>query len=164
MTPQTVTIRILRKHSERIQFSKELYDRNPQEWEVETRQGEPAKILTTEWNQECCVVYNTKHFGRECNANGFYYQSESPTQFDLFMRRKSDDSMLPEERWLNIYPIGSMATYDSKYNADRLSGSERIALVHVTYAWEDQPWTDPNHRPATGGCMWTWIYSNLYWT
>jgi len=138
MTPQTVTIRIPRKASERIQFSKELYDQNPQEWEIETRQGEPAQILTTEWNDDCCVVYNTKHYGRECNANGFYYPSESPNQFDLFMRRKSDEK-LPDKVYWNVYPRGTVCTYITQADADCMATNSRIALVHVTYAWEGQP-------------------------
>jgi len=138
MTPQTVTIRIPRKQSERIQFSKELYDKNPQEWEVETRGGIPAKVLTTEWNQECCVVYNTKSFGRECTSDGFYYSRRSEHSYDLFMRRKSDDK-LPEKVYWNVYPRGTICSYRTQDDAESMATNSRIALVHVTYAWEDQP-------------------------
>jgi len=137
MTPQTVTIRIPRKQSERIQFSKELYDKNPQEWEVETRQGEPAQILTTEWNDDCCVVYNTKHYGGECTLDGFYYPSKQESCRDLFMRRKSDEK-LPEDEWMNLYRKIKIS-YTTKDDANKNASNDRIALVHVTYAWEDQP-------------------------
>jgi len=138
MTPQTITILIDRKPSERIQFSKELYDRNPQEWECETREGDMVRVLCTDREAVMPVIALANNaLLMTCTIAGKFYEGGTlHSPHDLFMRRKSDEK-LPEEHWLNCYRSGMSQNYTTEEYANNGADPGRIALVHVTYKWRD---------------------------
>jgi len=140
MTPQTVTIRIPRKANERIQFSKELYDQNPQEWECETRMKQNVRLLCTDRKSDRPIVglrisCNGFEIIENWTNNGEFTNTESC--YDLFMRRKSDEK-LPDCVYWNVYPRGTVCSYRTQDDAESMATHSRIALIHVTYAWEDE--------------------------
>jgi hypothetical protein len=132
MKEQQVVVKIPRKQNKLIPFSIDLW--NTGEYDA-VFDGEVVTVLTvTRPDYSKPIVINTKKGDIYTFNNCGYGYSH-----DLSLRKKSTESELPCNRWVNVYSFGiSSYTHLYKDEADKYAASNnRIALIYIVYEWED---------------------------
>lgn len=138
MKTQTVVVKIPRKKAEREEFSIEKWETG--KYEGVTRNDTPIVILTTDCPHEKFPIigYNEKGSAHTWRKDGKYLEHGTTHTMDLFLIPKQSDGELPKDQWSNVYSLGCMAIWDTEEEANMGSESHRLALLHITYAWEDE--------------------------
>jgi len=132
MTPQKVVIKIPRKQGEMIPFDLEKW--NTEEYEAVEKYYGTVRILCIDNKSEYPIVICTED-GKvgAYISDGRYVKSEANPS--LFLRKKSSEE-LPKDDFINVYPNG-IGTYSTLIAANNNSLKSRLAIIHITYEWED---------------------------
>jgi len=132
MTPQKVVVKIPRKQGDLIPFNLELW--NTGEYEAVDKDCVLVRILCTNNGGSYPIV--TTHEGWRVNTftiDGRYATPLASQQ--LFLRKKTSDK-LPKDDFINVYPNG-IGAYSTLIAANNNSLKSRLAIIHITYEWED---------------------------
>lgn len=133
MTPQKIIVKIPRKQGELIPFDLEKW--NTGEYEAVNVNYGIGRVLCTDngGNFPIIVAYGNGS-AHIYTINGQYHTGNHEAV--LFLRKKSEGE-LPEDEYRNIYPSGNSKAYPTLEKVNHYATTNRIAIIHITYAWED---------------------------
>lgn len=133
MTPQKITVKIPRKQGELIPFDLEKW--NTGEYEAVDKDKRVGRVLCTDngGSYPIIVAYGNGRLPTYTIDGKINTIHTSPS---LFLRKKSECE-LPKDEYMNIYPSGNSKAYPTLEKVNHYATTNRIAIIHITYDWED---------------------------
>jgi len=137
MTPQKITVKIPRKESEMIPFDVDKW--NTGEYEAyNSVKKKIGRVLCTDngGHYPVIVAYGNSAVSIYTFDGRITLESEEAV---LFLRKKSEGE-LPNDLFINLYPSQAIYKHRSLEVAQsnaKNAGKENVAIVHITYTWED---------------------------
>ena len=132
MTPQKITVKIPRKQGELIPFNLELW--NTGEYEAIDKNYGLGRMLCIDNEGDFPIVLSIGGMIMKYTLRGQYAKGDILVV--LFLRKKANKE-LPNDVFANIYPNFVGAIQGSLEKANENSADERLAVIHITYEWED---------------------------
>lgn len=133
MTPQKVVIKIPRKQSELIPFDIDKW--NTGEYEAIHEIRGIGRVLCTDNKGDCPIVVAYEDGGIITYTIDGKYNAANKEPY-LFLRKKSSEE-LPKDDFINVYPNG-IGTHSTLIAANKNATNNRLAIIHITYQWEDE--------------------------
>lgn len=133
MEAQKIVIKIARQKLELIPFDLEKW--NTEEYEAVEKDYGTVRILCIDNKGEYPIVICTED-GKvgAYISDGRYVKSEANSR--LFLRKKSSEE-LPKDLFANVYNNDIGNRYNTLDETHESSINDRLAIIHITYEWED---------------------------
>lgn len=102
---------------------------------VQTRDGKPVKIISTDGHPNCPIVgyIENRDVPVTWNPDGKFCSGAHESEIDLIN--------VPQKRtldvWVNVYPNNEVFSYSTKETADKLAGTHRLACIHIVREYEE---------------------------